>query len=479
MRPFQDDYFVGRKQEIADLHTMATHPKPSIAVVYGRRRIGKTALITKTLDEQTYISIEGTEHLSDREQKKRFCIQVEENIGISIKHVPTTWYELFQLITPSLQKNPQVVVFDEFQWLANYRKDIVGDLKLVWDRHWSKISGVNLILCGSIASFMKDKVIKSNALYGRVETVIHLQALKLRETQHLLGCGIEEATTAYLLTGGIPQYLALLTRYNSVHLAMDALAFQKNGYFTNEYHRIFSSHFGRNPELEKIVRFLGRHGYGVRRAKLAATKNISDGGRLTQHLDNLEAAGFITKVLPFNAKAKSTLLRYELTDAYLRFYFDFIEPNENLINSNSSSTLFSTRIAKSPTYRAWLGRSFEYLCRYHAEEIAESLGFAAVDYTHGPFFKRSNKATEGVQLDLVFSRADNVLVVCEMKYRQRPIGKEVIQELTRKELVLQKIFPTKTIQPALISAFGATSGVIDTLGEKQVVTLKNFGTTYR
>jgi len=98
--------------------------------------------------------------------------------------------------------------------MANYRHELVSELKYVWERFLSKRPGQKLILCGSIASFMVEKVLKSSALYGRIETELEVPAFKLAETQQMLpGKGFDEILQAHLLTGGVPKYLELLRDY--------------------------------------------------------------------------------------------------------------------------------------------------------------------------------------------------------------------------------------------------------------------------
>ncbi len=461
--------FVGRETELRILKQSITNQEADIAVIYGRRRIGKTELIRQAVSSTTTsgLFIEGVENRPKSEQIQRFCFQIAE-IVTTPKKRPKTWAEAFHLLTPSLREKPRILVLDEFQWLANYRKEIVADLKLIWDQYWSQIPGVKLILCGSIASFMKDKVVQSSALYGRARTIIHLKELNLRETQQLLGCQPVKALEAQMLVGGVPQYLALMKPYVAPQQAISELAFSEHGFLKNEFQRIFVSHFGKNPDHEKIIRFLANHPYGVTRKKLQAGAGLSDGGGLTQHLSDLEAAGFISSSTPVNKKRTSTLIRYEITDHYLRFYIAFIEPN--LALAESSKNVFE-KIAASQSYRTWLGRSFEYVCRNHTAQIAKALGFSAVNYTYGPYFKRSDNDTAGVQIDLLFDRADNVLTICEMKHRKEKTGLSTYKELEKKENILQKKFPQKITHKALITSSGASKELTDHVGHHNIVTL--------
>lgn len=123
--------------------------------------------------------------------------------------------------------------------MADQRRHLVAVLKSVWDNGLSLLPAQKLILCGSIASFMVENVIKSSALYGRVLMEIEVRPFKLADTQEMLaGRGVDEILQAQLLTGGIPQYLRLLSAAPSIQLGLQALAFQQDGYLVRDYERI-------------------------------------------------------------------------------------------------------------------------------------------------------------------------------------------------------------------------------------------------
>ena len=182
--------------------------------------------------------------------------------------------------------------------MANYRNEIVTELKPVWDLRISGIDDITLILCGSIAAFMKNKVVKSNAFFGRTDLVIHLKNFLLADAKEMLkGKGIIEIIEAQMLLGGIPQYLDLVREKLSIRIGLEELAFTGTGYLVDEYERIFLSHFGKNPEYEKIVRILARQAYGLFRQQISEMAGVDLGGGMTTHLKNLESAGFIVITL--------------------------------------------------------------------------------------------------------------------------------------------------------------------------------------
>jgi uncharacterized protein len=452
--------FIGRKNELERLNRFSAAAPPSIAVVHGRRRIGKSLLIQQSLEGKDPLYFEALEERPKRDQINHFMFQLQLLTGSSLGK-PRLWKEALLELFEIIKDNPRPIVFDEFQWMANYRHELVSDLKFVWDRHFSTLRSQKLILCGSIASFMVEKVLKSKALYGRIETEIELAAFKLHETQQMLpDMGIDEVIEAHMLSGGVPKYLELFRAYPSVHLAMQDLAFRPNGYFTTEYQRIFVSHFGKNADFETIVRVLAAHPLGLLREELARKAKISLGGQLSALLRDLEAAGFLSADTPFHRGEDSRHIKYFLRDAYLRLYFEFIRPNLKKIRADQSVN-FPSSIYRSGAFQAWLGRSFEYLCLQHALEIARIAGFSAVEFSVGPYFLPARKSRPGVQVDLVFDRADNVLTVCEMKYSRRAVGIEAIAEMERKIELLQPVSKGKTVQPVLIARSQPSQDLID------------------
>lgn len=447
--------FVGRSEPLEQLQALLKDGDSAIAVLYGRRRIGKTMLILKALEGEPCFLVEGLEDRPKSQQLRSFVQQMELTFGIDLSNErPSDWGDAFILLYHQLKKNPMPVVLDEFQWLANYRKEIVADLKMVWDVYISKIPGAKLILCGSIASFMTTNVIRSKALYGRVDLKIHLKGFLLNETAELLGaCGFDEILEAQICLGGVPKYMQMVSKASSVRLGLLQEAFREGGYFVDEYDRIFVSHFGRNESYRLIIDLLAKHPYGLSRKHLIEKTKLPNNGTTTTHLRNLEEAGFISSRIPFQQNAPLRYSRFYLTDAYLRFYFRFIQPNLRQINSGSHAK-FQIEFFRSPDFTSWAGTSFEYVCFEHATQIAQILGFSGVDYTFGPYFQTKDKSknSAGIQIDLAYDRADSVITLCEMKHRKKVIGIEVVSEVEKKISTLQDLFPKRTIQPILVTS---------------------------
>lgn len=198
----------------------------------------------------------------------------------------------------------------------------------------------------------------------------------------------------------------------------------------------------------KIINALAKFPYGLFRKGLIEKAGIDSGGGLSNHLMNLESAGFIKSIHPIDKSINSRILKYYISDAYLRFYYSFIKPNlENIKNGNRVN--FSS-LTQKPDFFSWRGKAFENVCIQHADEIACFLGFSGINYRVGPYFRASRDNNPGIQIDLIFDRDDNVLTLCEMKSSKSLISIKVEVEICRKVEILQQQFPRHTIQPVLI-----------------------------
>ena len=448
--------FIGRESEKTQLKAIIELNRPSIAVIYGRRRVGKSELINEATRGKNVLSFEGIEGQSKQKQIKNFIFQLKNQTEISGTNI-SDWSEALILLREPTESGQWIIVFDEFQWMANYQSELVSVVKMIWEQYLTKNRNITLILCGSIASFMKSKVLKSSALYGRSDYELNLRELRLHEMKKFFpNKGAEEVLETAMLVGGIPKYLELVSEYPSVYDAIEHLAFTENGYFTTEYDRLFASHFGKNLIFKKIVQTLTNNPYGLSVSKLASLLDIKPGGTLSRHLDDLESAGFLHSMVPFDKPSNSKLRKYHLVDAYIRFFTCMMKSTNGSIASPGAS--FHMLMA-TPRFNSWMGRSFEYLCIRHHIEISKILGFNGVPYRVGPFFQRKTLNEPGVQIDLLFERSDKVFVLCEMKYLLNKVPGDIISQVERKVEVLQQKYPDRTILKVLLTKSSSVEAV--------------------
>jgi len=286
-----------------------------------------------------------------------------------------------------------------------------------------------------------------------------LKEFNLIETREFLHKrSIKEVMDAYLTVGGIPEYLKWLNKNSSVFLSLCQHAFMSGGVFSTEYTKIFTSSMASNKYYKETIDYLSKRKYATR-AEILAHFKISSGGNFSNVLEDLEECGFIGIYSPFDRSVKSRLIRYCITDNYLQFYGKFVKPIQKNINNGDYDNNPALAINTS-NYFQWLGYAFERFCRRYHRVIAKILGFSAVRYHCGAYFKKDmDKEGRSFQIDLVFERADKVLSICQIKYEQKKITTKVIDQF---EHVLTHLPNHKqyTIEKVLIAFNGADDALM-------------------
>jgi hypothetical protein len=206
--------FVGRKREIEILRQHYGSDNPTLMALYGRRRVGKSELIKHFIKNKQHLAFEGLEGESSKNQIAFFSRQLKQQINnpLLAKAKFQSWEEIFDFMTDHLKNQKKsekiVIFFDEFPWMACSQTKLVSLVKFYWDRDLKRLN-VMFILCGSVSSYMVRNVIRSNALYGRVNLQLKLEKLRPDEGVFLFKKkrSKDEILKYLMLLGGVPKYL--------------------------------------------------------------------------------------------------------------------------------------------------------------------------------------------------------------------------------------------------------------------------------
>jgi len=443
--------FIGRKQELNDLNRLYKAKGSKLVVLYGRRRVGKSALIDQFMLDKKHLRFEGLEQGRVKTQIAQFVLDLSEQLNDELlKQVKLdSWQPLLDYLTKffAQTKDKYILFLDEFQWLATNHTKLVSLIKKYWDQHWSK-QNVMFILCGSVCSYMTKRVIASKALYGRINWELCLKPLNPLESYQLLGekRDIDEILQYLQILGGIPKYLQEIDTRKSFDQNINDMLFTENGVLVNDYSKIFYSQFKEYKNYEIIVRYLKDQPRTL--AEIALKLKIPSSGGVKSYLENLEKALFVTSYVPYNKNITSKLKKYKLTDEYLRFYFKYVEPHLKIISVNHTRNLFEQLV--KPVWQAWLGFAFENYCLKNAMYLAKMMGFEDRVVQWGPYFQRGD---QGFQIDLIYLRSDRVVTLCEIKYSDKEIPIGVVHEV-KKKCALIELPRGYTLEKALISRCG-------------------------
>ena len=202
---------------------------------------------------------------------------------------------------------------------------------------------------------------------------------------------------------------------------VDRVCFRKNGFFVNEFETIFKEQFKVVRNYERIVEVLSQK--SCSKEELGKHLKISSGGGLTSYINNLEQTDFIkvfTPKAPFGASGEKTK-KLVLWDEWLRFYFNYAEPNKNIIELNTEPGLFEKVAGQS--LNNYFGLAFKKLCMKNLLNIFKNIGYDIHQIIgFGTFFrqrKRNKRHDEGLQIDILVHKKGQVLTLIECKYSTR------------------------------------------------------------
>lgn len=452
---------IGRKKEIDELDRLYNSKKAELVAVYGRRRIGKTYLINHYFNNNFAFKHTGLapDENSENNQLERQLIQFYSSLSYyglpkNIKK-PNDWFEAFDLLKiliESKNNGQRLVVFiDELPWLDTKKSEFIKAFELFWNNYGCANDNLMLIICGSANSWLLNNLINNHGgLYGRVTYEIKLSPFSLMECEELLksnnvNYSRYDIVQAYMIFGGIPYYLNYINKAYSLAMNIDELFFKRGAIFKTEFDRLFASVFSNPLKIKEIVKLLYKNNLGLTRKELIDKLSISDGGTLSKYLNSLIASDFVIKYTPFTFKKKEE--RYKLIDPFCIFFLTFAENNtnynENYWSQNSTSQKLSS----------WRGYAYENVCFNHVKQVKFALGISGVITEESAFYNKE----DGYQIDLIISRNDNIINLCEIKFYagEYLLNKNsYLKIIDINNLLGEKISKRKVIHNTLITTYG-------------------------
>jgi uncharacterized protein len=402
---------IGRHYEINCLKEYTTSSSSEFIVVYGRRRVGKTFLIREIFQNNFHFYITGKLNATTELQLQNFASVFKKYSPKKKIDTPVNWHDAFQLLIEYLEKvkaKQKLVFIDELPWFDTHKSDFLSSFEHFWN-HWASArKDIKLIVCGSAASWIINKLINDKGgLHNRVTQKIKLYPFTLQETELFLQTkkiywNKYQIIDIYMAMGGIPFYLNGIKRGKSATQNIDDLFFKDGGLLKNEFGNLYASLFKFPENYIAVVKAISKKARGLTREEIVLSAKLSNGGTISNILTNLEECGFIRKYIPFDKMQRDAV--YQLVDFYTLFYFNFI------FNKDVSKDNYWAITSKTPQYRAWSGYAFEQVCTMHLPQIKKELGIAGI---------MSNAASwrnKDAQIDLLIDRNDQVINICEMKF---------------------------------------------------------------
>jgi len=461
---------IGREDEINILEKLLKSPEPELLAIYGRRRVGKTFLVRTYFKENLVFSCSGQYNGKTREQLVNFTEQL--NVYFAPQKTilaAATWQEAFSQLRECLEKinhkKKKVVFFDELPWLDSHKSGFLSSFSYFWNMYASQRQDILVVICGSAASWIIDKVVNNKGgLHNRITQRIRLLPFTLKETETYLRhrniiFDRYQILQLYMVMGGVPAYLNAVERGKSAAQNIENACFSKDGILSNEFDNLYAALFSAPEKHIQIIHALAKKNKGLTRGEILKTGRLLTGGGITTVLNELTESGFIQKTYPFGKKEKDSL--YRLTDEFSLFYFKFIQnrkPNEKGYWLSKHAT---------QAYTSWCGYAFENICLKHIVQIKNALQIGGIQSAESSWHKTGSKDEDGTQIDLLIDRADQCINICEIKFsiKKFTIDKKYLAELQNKIAA----FRTQTAtRKTLLLTFITTYGLSDNASKQQI-----------
>ena len=456
----------GREEEIRVLNKIIGSEEAEFLAVYGRRRVGKTFLIDRYFRTRgIYFHFTGMKGATLKEHLALFHEAFCRRFSRAVSPMKS-WLGAFSHLKEAidlLDKNQKVIIFfDELPWLDTPKSGFLKILDHFWNDYFSRMPNAILIVCGSAASWMIEKIVHNKGgLHNRLTSTIRLEPFSLKKTESYLharnlNLSRKQIVDVYMATGGVAKYLSYIERGQSSSQIIQNLCFEKNSPLINEYKNLYSSLFNNYQDYLEVVEALSKKRSGLTHTQLLQATKRSSGGRFTTILDELREAGFIGVIPAWNMKKKTS--KYFLSDEYSFFYLTWIKQATS-INLQAISSDYWISQQGSAKFAAWSGFAFETICKKHISEIARALKLEVVA-TGAVHWDDSLKSENqiGCQIDLIIDRADQCMNLCEIKYYNSELllkPDEAHKMLYRRERFKEVTKTKKTLFNTLLSVYGA------------------------
>lgn len=429
--------FIGRKQELAKLQALHRKAVPSLVVVKGRRRIGKSRLIAEfasKVPKHTLWSFAGLapqEGMTAQTQRDNFARQ----LASFLKVPPLTfqdWSDAFEHLSLHLREG-DILLLDEISWMGAKEPSFIPKLKAWWDKQKTPIVAV---FCGSVSTWIEENILNSTAFFGRIALTLTLEPLSITESSHLLkimGFQGSAYDTYKLLAvlGGIPWYLEQVSPGMTADNIIKQLCFEKDALLVLEFDRIFHDLFNGKGAMYKKI--LGSLKEGMKTlAEIRQDIDFAHSGTLSQLMGHLITAGFVKKQCLWSFKTTKPLKQslYRICDPYMRFYLKVIEVYRDKIDVGAFD---EAAISSLSGFDAHMGLQLEYLLLQNRSLLLKSMGISPTDIARdGPYRQSQTASARGCQIDYLVQTSTKNLFICEFKFKRRELEAEVVQDMQEK-----------------------------------------------
>jgi AAA+ ATPase superfamily predicted ATPase len=413
---------IGRDGELADLHSAwqrAQSGAPQLAMVWGRRRVGKTFMLTHFAEGKRTVYFTATRQDSAERQLFRLTERIREQLGGAVDDLLAgpfrDWEAALRFLVRLAETEPLLVVIDEAPRLLSSQHDFADLVSAVWE---NRVRGqrLMLVLTGSAVSVMEQMLGAQGGLHRRAALECRLDPFSAPEARSFLpSIPAADFITAYSVCGGYPLHLDKWEEARSVEDNLRRLAYEPAGILVRDAMDILGEDLDWRGGYERVLTAIG---YGARRRSRIAGRAQQ---RIDYTLERLRRAGYVRRVVPVGRTTADPL--YEIADTYLAFWFGVLRDDVDLIEGGQGGAV---RRRTEQRLQQHIGRVFESACREHATRLVRDR-LLPPDMAIGRWWEH-----ETAEIDVLGLIGDKTALLGECRWQATPLTGRDLTELHRK-----------------------------------------------
>ena len=448
--------FIGRVDELRTLNELYEAEGFHMAVIYGRRRIGKSTLITKFIQNKKAVYYVATK-VGTRRNVELLTKEILSVLAPSMANVSFHELEdLFSFVSAQISDEKIVFVIDEIPYWAEKDESVLSVIQKYADGAWAG-KNMLLILCGSALSFMEDKVLSEKSpLFGRRSIQIRLEPFNYLESAEFVpGYSNEEKAVCYGITGGVAKYLSMLDENKSLDRNITEQFFTKTGYLYDETRNLLTQEFSDTAIVNNIIEQIAS---GETSLNIIADKIHEKEATVLYSLNKLISVGLVEKRHCITEEKNKKKTQYILKDQMFRFWYAFVPAASSSVEMGKGDVYYK-KIVK-PQLHHFMGKVYEEMCRYYTlregldgnlmcfvTETGTWWGTEIVEDDSG------QKRIQSADVDIVgLAPAEKAMVVGECKFKNEKAGRNVLETLVRRSKAIRSKY--KVVQYLLFSMGG-------------------------
>lgn len=443
--------FIGRERELNSLEKLYASDKFEFAVIYGKRRVGKTALINHFIRNKKAIYFMGVES-NDKQNLENFSKNIlEYGVGIQADTAFLSFQAALEYVFQLAEKERLILAIDEYPYVARSSRSLASTLQLLIDKY-KENSKLMLILCGSSMSYMEDHVLAYKApLYGRRTAQMKMQPFDFADAcRYFKNFSDEDKALIYGIVGGTPQYLLQMDDKLSIEENIKNTFLNPTSSLFEEPENLLKQEV-REPALYNAI--ITAIATGSTRMAEISTKVGAETSVCAAYLKNLLALGLVQKETPYGEKASRKSI-YAIDDNMFRFWYRFVPENYSIISRGASDIAYKRM---EPHLSDYMGKVFEEICKQYLWKLLLK-GQSPVEFGElGRWWGTDPFTHSQTEIDIMGEQDINTALFGECKWTNERVDTGVLETLAKRG----QLFHYGKIYLVLFAKRGFTKGCVD------------------